>query len=109
MNEEIIQYVQSCSESHKNKAARHKAYGLVQPLKLVYPSWQSIAMDFITDLPLSEGFDQLWVIIDRFINMAHFILLKKKKKKGEDLVTIFSERDIDTTRHTCLYNLRPGL
>jgi hypothetical protein len=47
-------------------------------------------MDFITDLPLSEGCDQLWVIIDRYTKMAHFIPLKKKNKKGEDLATIFA-------------------
>jgi hypothetical protein len=47
-------------------------------------------MDFITDLPLSEGCDQLWVIIDRYTKMAHFIPLKKKNKKSEDLATIFA-------------------
>jgi len=29
-----------------------------------YRTWQSIAMDFITDLPLSKGCDQLWAVID---------------------------------------------
>jgi hypothetical protein len=47
-------------------------------------------MDFITDLPLSEGYDQLWMIINRYTKMAHFIPLKKKNKKPEDLGTIFA-------------------
>jgi transposase InsO family protein len=89
MNEEIIKYVQSFPECQRNKAARHKAYGLLQPVEPAYAPWQSIAMDFITDLPLSEGCDQLWVIIDRYTKMAHFIPLKKKNKKAEDLATIF--------------------
>jgi len=46
-------------------------------------------MDFITDLPLSEGCDQLWVVIDRFSKMAHFIPLKEKT--GEDLTKIFAK------------------
>jgi hypothetical protein len=50
-------------------------------------------MDFITDLPLSEDCDQLWVIIDRFTKMAHFIPLKKDPKTAEHLVRIFA-RDI---------------
>jgi hypothetical protein len=45
-------------------------------------------MDFITDLPLSEECDQIWVIIDRYTKIAHFIPLKKKNKKAEDLAKI---------------------
>jgi hypothetical protein len=47
-------------------------------------------MDFITDLPLSEDYDELWVIIDRFTKMAHFIPLKKEQKTAEHLVKIFA-------------------
>jgi hypothetical protein len=47
-------------------------------------------MDFITDLPLSEDCNQLWVIIDRFIKMAHFIPLKKDQKIAEHLVKVFA-------------------
>jgi hypothetical protein len=39
--------------------AMHKAYGLLQQLATAYEEWQIIAMDFITDLPLSEECDQL--------------------------------------------------
>jgi hypothetical protein len=30
-------------------------------------------MDFITGLPLVEGCNALWVIVDRFTKMAHFV------------------------------------
>jgi transposase InsO family protein len=90
MNDKIMTYVQSCSECRQNKAARHKAYWLLQPLELASVPWQSIAMDFITDLPLSEGCDKLRVIIDRYTKMAYFIPLKNKNKKAEDLATIFA-------------------
>jgi hypothetical protein len=49
-----------------------------------------MARDSITSLSLSEKYDQLWVIFDRFTKMAHFIQLKKKNKKAEDLATIFA-------------------
>jgi len=78
MNERITDFVRSCPECQKNKASRHQPYGLSSPLELPYAPWQSIAMDFITDLPTSEGCDQLWVIIDRFTKMAHFLPLKEK-------------------------------
>jgi len=89
MNERIIDFVQSCPECQRNKASRHRPYGLSSPLELPYAPWQLIAMDFITDLPLSNKCDQLWVIIDRFTKMAHFVLLQGKT--SADLVVIFAK------------------
>ena len=90
MNDRIIDFVRSCPECQKNKAARHQPYGLSLPLKLPYAPWQSIAMDFITELPLLEGCDQLWVVIDRFTQMAHYLPLEKKMKMAADLAVIFA-------------------
>jgi len=50
INERIIDFVQSCINCQRNKAAQHHPYGLSSPLELPYAPWQSIAMDFITDL-----------------------------------------------------------
>jgi len=89
MNERIIDFVQSGPECQRNKASRHRPYGLSSPLELPYVPWQSIAMDFITDLPLSNECDQLWVIIDRFTKMAHFVPLQGKT--SADLAVIFAK------------------
>jgi hypothetical protein len=48
-------------------------------------------MDFITDLPESTGCDQLWVVVDRFTKMAHFIPLQKDGKTTADLAKIFAK------------------
>jgi hypothetical protein len=90
MDQEIIKYIRGCLECQKDKATCHKPYGLLSPLELPYAPWISIAMDFITDLPLSEDCDQLWVIVDRFTKMAHFIPLKKDQKTAEHVVRIFA-------------------
>jgi hypothetical protein len=90
MDQEIIEYIRSCLECQKDKASCHKPYGLLSPLELLYAPWISIAIDFIIDLLLSENYDQLWVIVDRFTNMAHFIPLKKDQKTAEHLVRIFT-------------------
>ena len=81
MKERIIDFVRSCPECQQNKASRHQPYGLSSPLELPYAPWQSIAMDLITELPVSEGCDQLWVIIDRFTNVAHFLPLRTEGKR----------------------------
>jgi hypothetical protein len=89
MDQQRIDYVRSCLECEKDKATRHKPYRLLSPLELPYAPWTSIAIDFITDLPLSEDCNQLWVIVDSFTKMAHFIPLHKDQKKAEHLVKIF--------------------
>jgi len=59
MNERIMDFIRSCSEYQKNKVSRHQPYGLISLLELPYAPWQSIAMDFIMELQLSEGCNQL--------------------------------------------------
>jgi len=90
MNERIIDFVQSYPECQQNKTSRHQPYGLSSPLELPSTPWQSIAMDIIMELPLLEGYEQLWVIIDGFTKMVHFVPLKKEGKTAADLAVIFA-------------------
>ena len=46
-------------------------------------------MDFITQLPLSENCATIWVIVDRFTKMAHFIPIKSKQKTAENCAKLF--------------------
>jgi hypothetical protein len=48
-------------------------------------------MDFIVELPISNGCSSIWVIIDRFTKMAHFIPLKDDAKKAKDLAPVFAK------------------
>jgi hypothetical protein len=109
MNDEIVKYIQSCPQFQKNIAARHKSYELLQLLQLAYMPWSSIAMDFITDLPRSDGCNQLWVIIDPFTKMGHFVLLKKHEKRAENLALVFPMRDMEIIWDTYQHSFGPGL
>jgi len=90
LEESVREYVSGCHECQANKPPRHKAHGLLQPMENHYKPWQSVAMDFITDLPLSNGCDSIWVMVDPFTKMAHFIPLKVDGKKTADLIRIFA-------------------
>lgn len=72
-------YVRTCDACQRNKTARHKKYGLLKPLDVPYRPWEHISMDFIVDLPKVAGYEQIWVIVDRFSKMAHFIPLKNRQ------------------------------
>ena len=47
-------------------------------------------MDFIMELPISDHCDQLWVIVNRFTKMAHFLPFRKEGKTAADLAIIFA-------------------
>src|ERR1700694_3651179 len=90
LEESVREYVGSCHDCQRNKNPRHAPHGLLQPMELHYKPWQTVAMDFITDLPLSNGCDSIWVMVDPFTEMAHFVPLKSGEKETEDLIKIFA-------------------
>ena len=61
----VRDYVRSCVTCKRNKAPRHRPYGLLQPLPVPDRPWHSISMDFVEELPKSNGFNSLLVIVDR--------------------------------------------
>jgi len=69
----IHRYVDHCDTCHRIKPIRHAPFGLLKPLELPHWPWDTISMDFITVLPMSNGKDALWVIIDRLTKMGHFV------------------------------------
>ncbi|KAH0610986.1 uncharacterized protein H6S33_011413 [Morchella sextelata] len=88
MNEWIDDYVRSCDECQRNKPSRHKKYGALLPLSTPHSVWQSISMDFVVQLPESKGYNQIWVVVDRFSKMSHFIPLVAETT-AQDLAKIF--------------------
>lgn len=50
--------------------------GLLHLLPVPQGVWQDITMYFIEQLPKSEGYDTILVVVDRFSKYAHFLALK---------------------------------
>ena len=73
MREEIHKFVDSCITCQKIKSVRNRDYGKLMPLPIATGPWKSISMDFIVKLPISEGFDSILVVVDRFSKMCHLI------------------------------------
>ena len=69
----VTDYVRSCDVCCRSKIPRHQPYGSLQPLPIPPGPWRSISLDFITDLPLSKGYDAILTVVDRFTKMAHFL------------------------------------
>ncbi|MBW0589422.1 hypothetical protein O181_129137, partial [Austropuccinia psidii MF-1] len=52
INQIIKYYVSSCQQCSRNQNIHHKMFGLLKPLKIPSGPWNSLSMDFITQLPL---------------------------------------------------------
>jgi len=61
----------------RTKVVRHAPYPLLQSNDAPDRPSKSISMDFITDLPKSEGYESILVVIDRLTKMSHFIRCSK--------------------------------
>ena len=91
MAKDIEDYIGSCEDCQKNKASRHKKHGTLHCFELSYAPWDAISMDFITHLPNTQGCSMVWVIVDRFTKMAHFIPVKDGQKTAEGCAKLFLE------------------
>jgi len=52
--------------------------------------WTHISADFITKLPLAQGYDSILVVVDRLTKMVHFILTTEKTL-AEGLARLFRD------------------
>ncbi|MBW0560071.1 hypothetical protein O181_099786, partial [Austropuccinia psidii MF-1] len=73
MNQFIKDYVSSCQQCSRNKNIHHKKFGLLKPLQIPSVPWNSLSMEFITQFPLSNNFDSILVVVDRFSKTEIFI------------------------------------
>src|SRR5258708_8255789 len=65
--------MKSCISCTHTKVPCHHPYGLLKPLPIPAQPWESISIDFIEQLPTSEGFTAILVIVDRLTKQSLFI------------------------------------
>ena len=81
LKREIAVYVSNCLTCARVKAEYQKPSGLLQQPQIPEWKWENITMDFITKLPRTpNGFDAIWVIVDRLTKSAHFLPIREKDK-----------------------------
>ena len=73
MKEEIVHFVKTCVKCQINQASYQKQAGLLQPLPIPRGPWYSVSMDFITSLLELQGYDAIFVMVDRFSKLAHMV------------------------------------
>ncbi|GKD69967.1 putative reverse transcriptase domain-containing protein, partial [Tanacetum coccineum] len=78
MKADIATYVSKCLTCAKVKVEHQRPSGLLVQPAITEWKWDNITMDFITKLPKSsQGFDTIWVIVDRLTKSAHFLPIRE--------------------------------
>ncbi|KAL0196887.1 hypothetical protein M9458_005427, partial [Cirrhinus mrigala] len=77
MRHDTTNYVKNCVTCCTTKTPRQLPAGLLQPLPVPKRPWSHIAVDFVTDLPPSQGHTTVLSVVDRFSKGCRFIPLPK--------------------------------
>ncbi|GJU59147.1 putative reverse transcriptase domain-containing protein [Tanacetum coccineum] len=79
MKANIATYVSKCLTCAKVKAEHHhQTTGLLVQPEIPQWKWDNIIMDFVTKLPKSsQGYDTIWVIVDRLTKSAIFMPMRE--------------------------------
>ncbi len=89
MTKDVVTYVKSCQTCAQSKTPKELPSGLLQPLPIPQRPWSHLSIDFITDLPLSNDFTTVLVIIDRFSKACRLIPLKGLPTSMETAQALF--------------------
>ena len=69
----IKDYINRCDRCARFKETNQAPFGILNPLEAPHMSWIDVMADFTTDLPLSNRYDFILVVIDRFSKEVEFI------------------------------------
>nr|GEY03617.1 putative reverse transcriptase domain-containing protein [Tanacetum cinerariifolium] len=78
MKADIATYVSKCLTCARVKEEHQRPSRLLVQPKIPEWKWDTITMDFVTKLPKSsQGYDTIWVIVDRLIKSAIFTPMRE--------------------------------
>jgi len=88
VTKEVGRYVDRCNVCQRYKNQSEVPAGKLMPNAIPEKPWSYISADFITKLPLVQGYDAILVVCDCFSKMAHFIATTERTS-AEGLAKLF--------------------
>jgi hypothetical protein len=80
----VRRFILQCDSCQRNKGSNQRPGGLLMPLPVPTDTWQSVGMDMVTDLPVTEeGFDSITVFVDRLSKMVRLAPCRKNMDATE--------------------------
>jgi len=87
---EAGKYVEGCDACQQCKNRSKAPVGKLMPNIIPEKPWSHISVDFITKLPLAQGYNAILVVYNRFSKMVHFIATMEKTL-AEGLAKLFRD------------------
>jgi hypothetical protein len=86
----VRKYVEGCATCQQNKANTHPTVPPLTPIKSsASQPFQQLSCDLITDLPLSDGFDSLLVMVDHGLTKGVILCPTKKTITAKGVAALF--------------------
>jgi len=73
VTKEVKRYMDGCNACQQNKNCTEQPAGKLMPNSIPERPWTHILADFITKLPLAQGYDSILVVVDWLTEIVHFI------------------------------------
>jgi hypothetical protein len=89
MRNDVNKFVDRCKICQYAKGKKHNI-GLYQPFSIPNRSWDAISMEFVLGLPRTREYS-IFVVVDRFSKMTHFIPCHKTNDATHITKFIFKE------------------
>ncbi|CAA7026198.1 unnamed protein product [Microthlaspi erraticum] len=90
LKKDVEKFCSRCITCRKAKSRLHP-HGLYTPLPIPNAPWVNISMDFVIGLPKIRHKDSIFVVVDRFSKMAHFIPCAKVNDATQTADLFFKE------------------
>jgi len=85
---EVGRYIDRCNACQRYKNRSEALVEKLMPNAIPEKPWSHISADFITKLPLAQGYNTILVVYDCFSKMAYFIATTEKTS-AEGLAKLF--------------------
>jgi len=90
ITKEVGRYMEGCDTCQRYKNQNKVPAGKLMPNAIPEKPWSHILADFITKLPLAQGYNAILVVCDHFSKMVHFIATTEKTS-AEGLAKLFRD------------------
>jgi len=87
----VKKYVTGCDMCQRMKNHLQQPFGPLMPNKVPNRPWEIISMDLITQLPESNSYNAICVIVDRLTKRAHFIPINNRFS-SKDMVQLLYDK-----------------